>query len=152
MAVKTVAGILGLTPARVRQLLDQDDCPLAGPPPPGRGHVREVWMATLVQYSVWTSTRDAKPEPRMVGLDERLASLDGIARRLNDLERVRPGREAALLYALEKSNAAADALRDAARDQDRARELRLDADRLDQQAMTALRRAEKAREESVPPL
>jgi hypothetical protein len=148
---------LGYTPGRVRQLLDDPNEPLDGPEPPGRGRVRLVYEDTIAAQAGRRPGKHARVDvASLVATVERLertvAELGGrapgyeeMARQLREVEE----ENRRLQFAKAKSDAAADALRDALSEPAEAARLRREAEHHDAAAMAALRRAEKARDDAT---
>lgn len=143
--------------SRIRQLLNDKDEPLDGPESPGRGRgrCRLVYTDTIAAQSQKRARK--RPHANVASLAvavERLewqvdeltgsSELDEVKQRLRQVEQ----ENRQLRYAKAKSEAAADALRDALKEQAEAARLRRKAERHDAAAMAALRRAEKARDDA----
>lgn len=142
--------VLRLKRSQVANLLDDPAVVLAGPPPPGRGSKpREVYTHTLAKMIA--ERQVTAPAAFLAELEQRVTLLEttmgddrsaGTEREVATEEALRQ-RVRVLEYALAKSRAANDALRDAAESQQKAADLRSQATAHDAAALLAVRRAEK---------
>lgn len=167
LPVKEAAALLGVTPQRVRQLLDEQAAPLSGPPSPGRGRGRQrlVWADTIEAESQRRRDRGNHERPRATDawttLDKLASELETLraevrkqSELLSQLTRVNPaadpeGEVARLRWALIQTNAANDLLHEAADRQDEAQEADRRAAHLRAQAYKLARRSDRIRSEIV---
>lgn len=160
--VSDAATVLGVTGARVRQLLDDPMNPLGGPPSRGRGHARYVWAHSLAEVATARAIRSpmsphastySELAPQRSTIEDadqpevlrvRITDLELRNRRLD--QQLSDTRMAAL-----KGRVAADDLREAAEHEARSFELLMQAMAEQRLATQSLRRAERSREEAVAP-
>lgn len=171
IAVKDAAVQLGCTTSYVHKLLDQENEPLQGPAPPGRGRhrVRWVYVDTLESQLRRQRSRPGRGrrdkeqantviERRLQDLADQVAALklrvDRLSRKqATDHERAttsgRKGSRNDLLWALRQINAATDALHDAAKRDAEVRQLQRQALERQEEATAAVRRSDQLRSEAL---
>ncbi|GAA2736697.1 hypothetical protein GCM10009867_21880 [Pedococcus aerophilus] len=159
--VRLAAHALGVTSVRVRQRLDDPEDVLCGPASRGRGHPRWVYSSALeaalaLQIGRRTRRRPVRSTPWRYDVDRRLVNVE---RTLTARPEPAAQDEGSTLrqelldvrHALLRVNMAAEALREAFKQEQLAQDFLLKAFESQRAANASLRRAESLREEAMGP-